>query len=100
VVICDVALIGSVSLPDKTNAPLIIDPDAVLSGSISFQLLQPVSRWRKQVLEVRRTIEHDPLSMLYEGINEQSTSVEGQRQSFPVAGGSDSWSPASIAQSV
>jgi hypothetical protein len=50
VIICDFDLIGSVSLPDKTNSPLLVDPDAVLTGPIPFQLLQPVSRQGQQVL--------------------------------------------------
>ena len=53
----------------------------------------------------RRSLRSDALaqgqlSLLYEGINEQSTREEGPRQSCPVAGDNDSWPPASIAQSV
>ena len=68
VIIGDFDFIRSVSLPEKTNSPLIIDPDAVLPDSICSQHLQPVSWWGTQVLEIRRVIEHRefPLSNLLE----------------------------------
>ena len=58
VIIGDFDLIGSVSLPDKADSPLLVDPDAVLSGPIPFQHLQPISWWGKQVIEFRSVIEH------------------------------------------
>jgi hypothetical protein len=42
VIIGDFDFIRSVSLPEKTNLPLIVDPDAVLPDPIRFQYLQPV----------------------------------------------------------
>jgi hypothetical protein len=43
VIIRDLDVMGSVSHPDKTNPPLIIDPDTVLSEPISFQSFQSVA---------------------------------------------------------
>jgi hypothetical protein len=64
VIIGDFDFIRSISLPEKTNSPLIVDPDTVLPDSIRFQHFQQVSRWGTQVLEIRRIIEHGqfPLS--------------------------------------
>ena len=58
VIIGDFDFIRSVSLPEKTNTPLIVDPDAMLPDPIRMQHLQPVSWWGTQVLEIRRVIEH------------------------------------------
>lgn len=59
---------GSISLPGKANPPLIVDPDAVLSGSIPFQPFQSVARRGEQVLDVRCIVEHGqfPLGRLPE----------------------------------
>lgn len=37
VIIGDFDFIGSVSSPDKADPPLLVDPDAVLSGPILFR---------------------------------------------------------------
>ena len=52
---------GSVRHPDKTDPPLIIDPDAVLSDPIPFQFLQPISCRRQQIFKIRCAIEHRQL---------------------------------------
>ena len=67
-IIGDFDFVRSVSLPEETNPPLIVDPDTVLVDPILFQHLQPFSRWGKQVLEIRRVIEHRefPFSNLLE----------------------------------
>jgi hypothetical protein len=44
VVVDDFDFIRITFFPAKTNSPLIVDPDAMLSGSIALQSLQPVSR--------------------------------------------------------
>ena len=33
----------------EADAPLIIDPNAVLSSTIAFELLQPVAGWRPKI---------------------------------------------------
>ncbi len=53
----------SVSHPDETDPPLIVDPDAVLSGAISFKFLQSVSPGCQQVFEIRGAVEHRQLSL-------------------------------------
>lgn len=48
-IICDFNFVCIVLSPLKANAPLIIDPDGVLTFSISLQFLQPIARRRAQV---------------------------------------------------
>jgi len=43
--------------PDKANSILVVDPDAVLSGSISAQGFQPVAGWDLEIVERLRRIE-------------------------------------------
>jgi len=44
-IINDLDIIGVAASPDETNAPLIIDSDAMLTLAIAFQRLKPVTRW-------------------------------------------------------
>jgi hypothetical protein len=41
-------LVSAVVLPHKTNAPLIVDANAVLSSSITLQGFQVIARWHSQ----------------------------------------------------
>ena|SRR5258706_15590160 len=43
--------------PNKAEAPLIVDPNAVLSLSVPAQRFQAVARWRCQVPQFRRTVQ-------------------------------------------
>jgi len=36
-------------VPDETNPPLIIDPDAVLTGAGSFERFQAIAGWCQQI---------------------------------------------------
>lgn len=51
VVIDDFDLMSGTVLPDKTNAPFLIDTDAVLTLAISAEPLEVISRRQAQVLE-------------------------------------------------
>ncbi len=52
--------IMSISItPDEADSPLVIDPDAMLSLSISFQRLKAVSRWDEQEVQVRCGVKLD-----------------------------------------
>ena len=48
--------------PSKTDSPLSVDADAVLSSTITFQLLESVRRRNAEVVECRRRIHHSELS--------------------------------------
>ena len=39
-------------LPAEANAPLVVDPDAVLPGTVTHELLKTVARWHAEVREV------------------------------------------------
>lgn len=41
----------SIGRPHKAHAKLIVDADAVLSGAIMFQRLQPITRRHAQIVE-------------------------------------------------
>jgi hypothetical protein len=54
----------SVSLaPDETDAPLIVDPDTMLSGPIAFEHFQPVARRRYQVSKLNSNIKLAKLAL-------------------------------------
>jgi hypothetical protein len=52
----------AISHPDETDPPLFVDSDTVLTRSIAFELLQPISGWGHQVFEMRSAVEHGQLS--------------------------------------
>jgi len=58
VVIHDFKLIGVPLAPRKTNPPLVIDADAVLTLPIAFEAFQAVSWQRRERPEIRRCVEH------------------------------------------
>ncbi|QNM63704.1 hypothetical protein XHV734_5031 [Xanthomonas hortorum pv. vitians] len=61
-VIDDVDL-GDIALhPSEADAPLVVDPDAVLPASLALQRFQPVGRWNTQIVEVRGSVEHAQLA--------------------------------------
>ena len=57
-IIRDFHVVGSVRHPDKTDPPLIVDADAMLSGPITFQSLEMITGWRDKILQVRCVVEH------------------------------------------
>jgi hypothetical protein len=58
VVIYDFYMAGIAALPFKTDAPLVVDPDAVLAGARSLEGFQPVARRNPQRVQIRRCINH------------------------------------------
>jgi hypothetical protein len=50
-VVNDLDIIGLALSPDEADAPSIIDPDAVLTFSISRKPPQPVAGWRPEIRE-------------------------------------------------
>jgi len=49
--------------PNKTDTPLIIDADTVLSFSRSFQRFKPIGRWHTEVFKPPRIVQHSGFSM-------------------------------------
>ena len=52
-VIDDFAITGVAILPAETDAPLVVDPDAPLSGTIAAQCFQAVPRRSSEEVETR-----------------------------------------------
>lgn len=49
---------GIAILPDKADAPLFVNADTVLPGSVSFQGFQPVSRRHAQIVYGSGIVNH------------------------------------------
>ena len=47
--------------PAETDAPLVVDANTVLTGSITTQLLESVGWWNAEVKETGSSVEHDEL---------------------------------------
>ena len=62
-IINDLNLIGIVGFPDEANAPLIVDPDAVLSSSITFQFLKSIGWWNAEIGQVFGVVEISQLAI-------------------------------------
>jgi hypothetical protein len=58
VIIHDFNVIGVPFAPRKTNPPLVIDADAMLALSITFQALQSVSGQCQERPQIRRGVKH------------------------------------------
>jgi hypothetical protein len=57
----DLDPVGVSAAPRETYPPLIVDPDAVLTGAITAEPLETVPRWYPQILWVHRRIQHPEL---------------------------------------
>ena len=60
-------VIGVVIPPAKTDAPLFVDSDAVLSLPISFQGFQAVSRRHTKIEQTRGVVKHLQFSQRHPG---------------------------------
>ncbi len=56
-VVGDFDVVGMAILPAKTDPVLVIDPDTVLSRSISSQSLQAVTGWNTQLSKLSHPVE-------------------------------------------
>ena len=56
-VVCDLDFVGMAVLPVEADTVLIVDANAVLSGSIAFQAFQPIPRWGHQVSQIPSPID-------------------------------------------
>jgi len=59
VVVIYLDVLGLVICPVETDAPLVIDPNAVLTFPISFQLFKLIARRREQVAEILGIVKVD-----------------------------------------
>ena len=61
-VVNDLDLIGVGILPAKADAPLIVHPNTMLTGAISFELLEAIARRHPKVIERLRGVDGDELA--------------------------------------
>jgi hypothetical protein len=61
-VVNDLHVVSAPVTPHETHTPLIVNPDAVLSLSVSVQSLKPVPRRGRKILKFNGGIEHPELS--------------------------------------
>lgn len=47
--------------PSKAYPPLVVDPDAVLAGTISAKFLEPVTRRNSKIIELSARVDLDQL---------------------------------------
>ena len=52
----------AISCPYKTDAPLIVNANAVLPFSIVFQCFEPIGRRNSQVIQHLRFVQHEQFS--------------------------------------
>lgn len=60
-VVNDLDIMGITFAPSKTDAPLIVDPDAMLTCPIATQLFQVIARWGAQILQGISCIQYSEL---------------------------------------
>jgi hypothetical protein len=63
VIVDNLNVISIAGAPSETDAPLVVDPDAVLAGSIAFQRFEPIARRDAQEIQSRRSIDLQQFSM-------------------------------------
>ena len=64
-VICYFNVKRITAAPFKTDSPLVIDSDAMLSCTITAKLFKSIRRWDSQVIEVNGIVDHTQLSQSY-----------------------------------
>ena len=62
VVVDDLDVVCVAIAPTKADAPLIVDTDAVLAGTVALELLQAVTRRHSQVFDRLSRVDRDELS--------------------------------------
>ncbi len=62
-IVHDLDLIGVAVVPDKANAPLVVDADAVLTVAVARKSLKAITGRDSQVIQVRSVMEHHQLAL-------------------------------------
>jgi hypothetical protein len=78
-IIHDLDVPGVAIAPKEADAPLVVDPDAVLAAPIALERLQPIRRRSGQKRQARRRIDQPKLAI--------STALDVARQVFDVTAG-------------
>src|SRR5262245_343176 len=61
-IVDDLDVFWPVWRPAETDAPLPVDPDAELAPAVALERLKLIPRWRAQLVEAHRRIEHIKLA--------------------------------------
>ena len=61
-VVDDLHIVGVTISPFETDAPLVIDSNAMLAGTVAAQFLKTIRRRDTEISQCRRSIEHAQLS--------------------------------------
>src|SRR5271165_401304 len=62
VIICNLHVVSISVAPYKADAPLVVDAYAVLTCTVTFQLMKPVTRGRSQIHQTLGGMQHQKLS--------------------------------------
>ena len=62
-IVHDFHIVGIAVAPNKADAPLVVNADAVLSFSIAFQRFQVIAWWRLQIAKFGGDIQLPQLSL-------------------------------------
>jgi hypothetical protein len=62
-IVHDLDVVGRVVSPDEANAPLIVDPDRVLTPTITMERFEAVSRGDPEIFHGRRGMEEEELAI-------------------------------------
>jgi hypothetical protein len=57
VIVRDLDVLSAAFGPAEAHAPLVVYPDAVLSGAISFERFEPIARGHPKVVQACRQLE-------------------------------------------
>ncbi len=57
VVVNDLDIFGADGRPSEANAELVVDPDAVLTGPVTLERLEPITRRNSQVFQAARDLQ-------------------------------------------
>src|SRR5262245_57975866 len=61
-IVHDLDAFRSVRRPAETDAPLPVDPNTELASAVAFERLELIARWRTQVIEPHRRVQHIELA--------------------------------------
>jgi len=84
VVVHDLDAFGASRSPAKTDAVLIVDPDAVLAGTIAFECLEPIPGRNPQVVEPAGDLELSELASSDRLDTDESPNPRSAGKSFSV----------------
>jgi len=78
--------IGRIAVfPAKTNSPLIIDPNTVLTAPICGETFQSISRWDPQISKCIRRIQDQKLSQSYTLNSTESLGISALKDLFSLS---------------